>query len=111
MLGSIIEKLEEINNFDKLTLEYAKGIHKKYTVVVDIFTEKIHEEIEKNINSIFNEKQKKAYYLCRKYIDLYERLLSYAQKSKAIEKKKFIWYNLINENKEVLDFKIYSGKK
>ncbi len=111
MLGSIIEKLKQINKFDRLTLEYSEGIFTRYIMLIDIFKEKIDVEIEKNINTIFNEKQKKAYYLCRKNMDLYKRLKEYAQKSKSIEKKKFIWYNLIDENKESLEFKIYSGKK
>ncbi|MBW2334880.1 MAG: hypothetical protein JRF06_07270 [Deltaproteobacteria bacterium] len=80
-------------------------------MLINLFEDKVDREIDKNIDTIFNEKQKRAYNLCRKNIDLFERLKAYAQKNKAIEKKKFIWYNLLDENKDALEFKLYSGKK
>jgi hypothetical protein len=110
-LGLIIEKLKQIENFDELTLEYSKVIFNKYTMLINFFEDKVDGEIDKNIDTIFNEKQKRAYYLCRKNIDLFKRLKAYAQKNKAIEKKKFIWYILIDEKKDALKLKLYSGKK
>lgn len=111
LLGQIQHLLEQVPGFDKLLYSYVVEINTKYSELMKAFDQKLEREIEERIDSIFNEQYKSAYLNSRKATATYEKLRSYAKKSKALSKKKFVWYNLIEENRAMLELEIYSGKK
>lgn len=111
LLGRIQRLLEQVPDFDMLLYNYVAEINAKYTELMKAFDRKLEREIEEKIDSIFNEQYKLAYLNSKKATATYEKLRSYAKKSKALSKKKFIWYNLIEENRDMLELEIYSGKK
>lgn len=111
LLGQIQLLLEQVPGFDMLLYNYVAEINVKYTELMKAFNQKLEHEIEERIDSIFNEQYKSAYLNSKKAAITYEKLRSYAKKSKALSKKKFIWYNLIEENRNMLELEIYSGKK
>jgi len=111
LLGQIQRLLEQVPGFDMLLYSYVAEVNAKYSELMKAFDQKLEREIEEKIDSIFNEQYKSAYLNSKKATITYEKLRSYAKKSKALGKKKFIWYNLIEENRDMLELEIYSGKK
>jgi len=111
LLGQIQLLLEQVPGFDKLLYSYMAEVNVKYSELMKGFNQKLEWEIEERIDSIFNEQYKSAYLNSKKAAITFDKLSSYAKKSKALSKKKFIWYNLIEENRVMLELEIYSGKK
>ncbi len=111
LLGQIQLLLEQVPGFDRLLYSYVAEVNVKYSELMKGFNQKLEREIEERIDSIFNEQYKTAYLNSKKAAITYDKLRSYAKKSKALSKKKFIWYNLIEENRDTLELEIYSGKK
>ena len=91
LLGQIQLLLVQVPGFDILLYNYVAEINVKYTELMKAFNQKLEREIEERIDSIFNEQYKSAYLNSKKAAITYEKLRSYAKKSKALSKRKFIW--------------------
>ncbi len=111
ILRKIKQQLEHIPIFDRLVLDYVSEIYTKYNGLIMDFEKKLEREIEKKMDSIFNQQYKIAYCNSKKHAETYEKLKIYARQSKELTQKKSIWYALIEENREGLKLQMYSGKK
>lgn len=111
LFGDIVRRLEHIKDFDRLVFDYAREICRQYNSIIISYEKALNQEIGKNIDLIFDEKYKAAYANMKKNLDTYEKLKTYARRSKALTKKKSVWNTLIENNMSLLEPKIHSGKK
>jgi hypothetical protein len=109
-LREIIANLEQVPGFDRLVLDYARGVADKYGVILNEFEEAIDKEVNQKIDLIFHEKHKRAYFAAKKNAEMYENLRLYARKSNALNRKKVLWYDLIKQKQDEMRFTLYSGK-
>jgi hypothetical protein len=111
LLHDSIIILAEVSSFDRLILDYARGIYSRYELLVDDFVEALDREIEKNVGMIFPPDQHKTYFVAQNAVRIFENFRFQGRKSPALTKKKAIWYNLIKANQDKMVMTLYSGKK
>lgn len=110
LLKDLIEVSTQIPSFDKLVLDYLKGIMEKYQFLLDSFENQINKEVEDKASHIFGE-HFKTWNAAKNGYQIYNKMKDIGRKSKVITVKKNLWLGLISQNKEKLDFTLYSGKK
>jgi hypothetical protein len=103
--------LDQIPGYDRLILDYVKGITDKYDALLKLYETALNREVEEKAQSIFTGNNLKTYYATKNAASVYEELRSRGRKSPALTPKRTRWINLIRQNKEELEFTLYSGKK
>jgi hypothetical protein len=103
--------LDQIPGYDRLILDYVKGITDKYDTLLKLYEAAINREVEEKAQQIFTGNNLKTYYAAKNATSVYEELRSRGRKSSVLTPKKTRWINLIRQNKDELEFTLYSGKK
>ncbi|GHV96132.1 hypothetical protein AGMMS50293_24520 [Spirochaetia bacterium] len=111
LLQNFITIIELIPGFDRLILDYLKGVMNKYALILDSYQVHIDKEIDEKAAQIFQGQYYKTWIAAKNGAAIYEKLRGIGRKSNDIAKKKNLWYNLIKQNKEEMEFTLYSGKK
>ena len=102
---------EQIPLFDRLILDYLKGITEKYKMLLEIYETHIDREIDEKAAKIFHGDYYKTWLAAKNGSQVYKKLLAIGRKSHDISKKKNLWLSLLSQNKEQMEFTLYSGKK
>jgi hypothetical protein len=110
-LKTLIDIIVEIPLFDRLLLDYLKGITDKYDMLLGSYLDTIDKEIDARSAQIFQGNYLKAWQAAKNAITVYEKLKAIGRKSPEVPKKKALWYNLIKQNAEKMEFVLHSGKK
>ncbi|MDR0444391.1 MAG: hypothetical protein LBH44_13400 [Treponema sp.] len=110
-LHHLIEISEQIPLFDRLILDYLKGVSDKYTLLLNLFTVHLDKEIDEKAAQIFHGNHYKTWLAAKNGYQVYEKLRAIGRKSRDISKKKNVWLSLIAQKKEQMEFTLYSGKK
>jgi hypothetical protein len=111
ILQKLIGIIEMIPSFDRLILDYLKGVCGKYAMLLNLYNENIDAQIDANAPVIFQGNYYDAWNAAKKGAGMYEKLRSMGRKSAFIAKKKKLWYNIIKQKQSALEFTLYSGKK
>jgi hypothetical protein len=111
LLHRFVEIMRLVPQFDRLVLDYTRGIAEKYDLLLKSFEEAIDKEIDDKANQIFSGDHLKTYYAAKNGTAIYEKLRLIGRKSPELTKKKNLWYNLIKMHHEKMVMTIYSGKK
>ncbi|GHV84563.1 hypothetical protein AGMMS50230_01710 [Spirochaetia bacterium] len=110
-LRDCIGVVEQIPGYDRLIVDYLKGVADKYETLLKSYDAAIDREIEEKAVQIYQGQYQKAWQAARNAVGIYEKLKVMGRKSPVIPKKKALWFNLIKANKEQMVFTLYSGKK
>jgi hypothetical protein len=102
---------EQIPSFDRLILDYQRGITEKYQFLLNAYEEHIDREVEEKSAVIYHGDHYKTWIAAKNGSMVYEKLRTIGRKSKEITKKKNLWLSLLSQNKEKMEFTLYSGKK
>jgi hypothetical protein len=111
ILKTFIELIEEIPKFDRLILDYLKGVTEKYSMLLESYLETIDREIESRAPQIFHGNYFKAWQAAKNAVTVYEKLKAMGRQSDEVPKKKVLWYNLIKQKAGQMEFVLHSGKK
>jgi hypothetical protein len=111
MLKTLISILEAVPKFERLILDYLRGITDKYEMLLKSYLETIEKEIDSRAQAIFQGNYFKAWLAAKNAVGVYEKLKAMGRQSKEIPKKKALWYNLIKQKSEQMEFVLHSGKK
>ena len=111
VLKTFIELIEQIPKFERLILDYLRGVYEKYDMLLKTYLETIDKEIENRAPQIFHDNYLKAWQAAKNAVTVYEKLKTMGRKSDEIPKKKALWFNLIKQNAEQMEFVLHSGKK
>jgi len=109
-LGHFVEISEQVPSFDRLILDYLKGVTEKYKLLLSIYETDIDKEIDERASQIFQGDLYKTWLAAKNGTQIYKKLLGIGRKSN-IFKKKNLWLSLLSQNKEQMEFTLYSGKK
>ena len=110
-LHVFIDIIELIPSFDRLILDYLKGISAKYTMLLESYNAGIDKQIDENATAIFQGNYYQAWAAAKKGVLMYEKLCEMGRTSNHISKRKNLWYSLIKQRQEDMAFTLYSGKK
>ncbi|MCL2265095.1 MAG: hypothetical protein FWC22_03535 [Treponema sp.] len=110
LLQNLIYLSEQIQSFDRLILDYMAGVADKYKLLLDAFESHIDKEVEEKAVQIFGE-HFKTWTAAKNGVQIYEKMRGIGRKSKEIAKKKNLWLSMLSQNKEKMEFTLYSGKK
>jgi hypothetical protein len=111
ILRGLIDVIDWIPQYDRLILDYAKGIAAKYELLLMNYESAINKQIEERAGEIFAENNLKTWRAAKNGAAIYEKLRVFGRKSNAITKKKTLWYKLIKQFQNEMAFTLYSGKK
>ena len=111
LLRDFVSLIEQIPGYDRLIVDYLKGVTEKYELLYKEYESAIDREIGEKSAQIYQGQYQKAYIAAKNAVGIYEKLLVMGRKSPVITKKKALWFNLIKANKEQMAFTLYSGKK
>jgi hypothetical protein len=101
----------QIPSFDRLVFDYLSGITVKYEILLAAYETYIDREVEEKAAHIFNGDLHKTWLAAKNGFLVYEKLKANGRNSKEITKKKTAWLNILSQNKEQMEFTLYSGKK
>ncbi|MCL2759042.1 MAG: hypothetical protein FWD22_02395 [Treponema sp.] len=110
-LNNLLSISEQIQKFDRLILDYLRGITEKYQLLLNAFEKHIDKEVEEKSAAIFHGDHYKTWIAAKNGSQIYEKLRGIGRKSKEITKKKNLWLSMLSQNKEKMEFTLYSGKK
>jgi len=110
-LNHLVTLSEKIPGFDRLVLDYLKGVTEKYQLLLNAFEKHIDKEVDEKAAQIFHGDHYKTWNAAKNGSQIYEKLRAIGRKSKEITKKKNLWLNMLLQNKEKMEFTLYSGKK
>jgi hypothetical protein len=110
-LKTFVTLIEQIPKFERLILDYLKGITDKYEMLLNSYLETIDKEIDNRAQLIFQESYFKAWQAAKNAVIVYDKLKAEGRKSGQIPKKKALWYSLIKQNAQQMEFVLHSGKK
>jgi hypothetical protein len=110
-LHFLLEVSELIHGFDRLVLDYFKGIVNKYQILLNAYESHIDKEVDEKAEHIFQGDHYKTWLAAKNGTQIYEKLRTIGRKSKEITKKKNLWLSMLAANKEKMEFTLYSGKK
>jgi len=111
LLHNLVSILEMIPSFDRLILDYLKGVSAKYTMLLTMYNENISRQIEEKASGIFLSNYATAWAAAKKGVSMYEKLCVMGKNSELVAKKKNLWVYLIKQNQKELEFSMYAGKK
>ena len=111
LLKTFISLIEEIPHFDRLILDYLRGITDKYDMLLEFYLSTIDREIDSRAQQIFQGSYLKAWVAAKNAVTVYEKLKVMGRRSKEVPKKKALWYNLIKQKSAEMEFVLHSGKK
>jgi hypothetical protein len=111
ILHSFINVMKIIPQFDRLVLDYTRGITEKYDFLLRSFEAAVDQEIDEKVSLIFPGSHLKTYTNAKNGKAIYEKLMTIGRKSSVLTKKKTLWYNLITKNQDKMVMTLYSGKK
>jgi len=111
LLKTLVYLAGEIPNFERLILDYLRGISDKYDLLLAAYLEAVDKEIDNRATSIFHNNYLKAWYAAKNAITVYEKLKAMGRRSHEIPKKKNLWFNLIKQKASQMEFSLHSGKK
>jgi hypothetical protein len=111
LLHEFIIVIGLIPNFDRLILDYLRGIADKYAILLDVYQAHIDKEIDEKAALIFHDTYYKTWIAAKNGAAIYEKLRGIGRKSNNIAKKKNLWYFLIKQKQDEMVFTLYSGKK
>jgi hypothetical protein len=111
LLHGFADIMETVPQFDRLILDYTRGIAEKYDLLLKGFEAAIDKEIEEKASLIFSGERLKTYMAAKNGTAIYEKLRLIGRKSPELTKKKALWYNLIKMNHDKMVMTLYSGKK
>jgi hypothetical protein len=111
LLHEFINIIEMIPIFDRLILDYVRGVTDKYDLLLKSYLESIDKEIDEKATMIFTGNYLKTWYAAKNGASIYEKLKNIGRKSNVITKKKNLWYSLIKQYQDEMVFTLYSGKK
>ena len=110
-LKEFIDLIDKIDGFDRLILDYLRGVTDKYELLLKKYETTIDKEIEDKAVQIYQGQYQKAYQAAKNAVGIYEKLKVMGRTSPVITKKKALWFNLIKANPDTMKFSLYSGKK
>jgi len=110
-LNHLVDLSEKLPAFDRLILDYLRGITEKYQLLLNAYEKHIDKEVEEKANIIFQADHYKTWLAAKNGSQIYDKLRSVGRKSKEITKKKNLWLSMLSQNKEKMEFTLYSGKK
>jgi len=110
-LRSIIGILEQVPQYERLLMDYLRGVTDKYEMLLGYYNETIEKEIEARSNVIFQGNYFKAWNAAKNAVNVYEKLKAMGRKSPEVPKKKALWFNLIKQYTDKMEFVLHSGKK
>jgi hypothetical protein len=111
LLGDIRCQVEQVPEFDRLVVRYLTEIHAKYRLVADEYALRLEKEINDKVDVIFQPRYREAYQSSKQYFETFEKLKSYAQRSKQIASRKVRWNAVMEAKKEALKLELYVGKR
>jgi len=111
LLRHFVEICEQLPSFDRLIFDYLKGITDRYVFILEAYQASIDKEVDEKANHIFHGDYYKTWHAAKNAFHVYEKLRAIGRKSKEITKKKNIWFGLLGQYKEKMEFTLYSGKK
>jgi len=110
-LNFLVEISELIPGFDRLVLDYFKGVTNKYQILLNAYESHIDREVDEKAAHIFHGDYYKTWLAAKNGLQVYEKLRTIGRKSKDVTKKKNLWLSMLAANKEQMEFTLYSGKK
>jgi hypothetical protein len=110
-LKTIISILENVPQFERLILDYLRGVTEKYDMLLDAYLKTIDQTIDEKAQQIFEGNYFKAWQAAKNAVTVYEKLKAMGRRSPEVPKKKALWYNLIKQYAGKMEFVLHSGKK
>ncbi|MCL2180893.1 MAG: hypothetical protein FWB83_07175 [Treponema sp.] len=110
-LRHLIYISELVPGFDRLILDYLKGVTEKYTLLLNAYESHIDKEVGEKAQIIFQGDHYKTWLAAKNGSQIFEKMRAIGRKSKEITKKKNLWLSMLAQNKEKMEFTLYSGKK
>jgi hypothetical protein len=111
ILRELINLVEQVPRYDRLILDYLRGIHARYAQLLSAYEAAIDKQVEEKAEEIFPGKNYKTWQAAKNGAAIYEKLKAMGRRSNAVAKKKNLWYKLIKQFQSEMEFTLHSGKK
>ncbi|MDR0669450.1 MAG: hypothetical protein LBF95_05155 [Treponema sp.] len=111
ILRELISLAECVPQYDRLIIDYLKGITDKYARLLADYETTIDRQVEEAAEQIFPGNNYRTWQAAKNGAAIYEKLKVLGRRSGAVTKKKNLWYSLIKQSRSEMEFTLHSGKK
>jgi hypothetical protein len=111
IIRDLIALAEEVPQYDRLILDYLKGVSANYAQLLEAYEAAIDKEIDERAEEIFPGNNYRAWQVAKNGASIYKKLKTMGRRSNVITKKKTLWYKLIKQFQKEMEFTLHSGKK
>jgi hypothetical protein len=111
ILQALIDLAEQIPRYDRLIMDYLKGIKARYAQLLSAYESTVDKQVEEKAEEIFPGNNYKTWQAAKNGAAIYEKLKVMGRRSNAVTKKKTLWYKLIKQFQSEMEFTLHSGKK
>jgi hypothetical protein len=111
ILQELINLAEAIPQYDRLILDYLRGINARYAQLLSAYESTVDKQVEEKAEEIFPGNNYKTWQAAKNGAAIYEKLKVMGRRSNAVTKKKTLWYKLIKQFQSEMEFTLHSGKK
>jgi hypothetical protein len=111
ILQELINLAECVPQYDRLIIDYLKGVTAKYARLLAEYETTIDRQVEEAAELIFPANNYRTWQAAKNGAAIYEKLKVLGRRSSAVTKKKSLWYSLIKQSRSELEFTLHSGKK
>jgi hypothetical protein len=111
ILQELITLAEQVPQYDRLILDYLKGISANYAQLLSTYEAAIDKQIEERAEEIFPGNNYKAWQVAKNSVVIFNKLKTMGRRSNVVAKKKTLWYKLIKQFQKEMEFTLHSGKK
>jgi hypothetical protein len=111
ILQELINLAGQVSRFDRLILDYLKGINARYELLLSAYESTVDKQVEEKAEEIFPGNNYKTWQAAKNGAAIYEKLRVMGRRSNAVTKKKTLWYKLIKQFQSEMEFTLHSGKK
>ena len=102
-LSLITKKIAMAPGFDKLILDYAVEVAKRYKTIIPAYNTMIEQLVFDNRSALFSERELALYTTLKKNIGVYEKLCLIARDNPKLKQRSKYWNYVVHQHKESLN--------
>jgi hypothetical protein len=110
ILRELIRLTEALPRYDRLIIDYLKGITDRYALLLNDYESAINKQVEEKAELIFPGSNYRTWQAAKNGAVVYQKLKLMGRRSGEVTKKKTLWYRLIKQFRTEMEFTLHSGK-
>lgn len=111
ILEELFGRIKLINSLDPIIIMRTEQVLEKYNLILCRFESHLEDNFQQVLNRFLDINQRDLFLKSKKSKEVHDKLKSKVMDEMQKENKKYSWFRIIDEEKSLVDCKLYIGKK